>query len=478
MTTELKGINAYPEFRTQAGIDAVRTAVANNAPPAGTPRQQARFTAKFLNGHWVVANLPPAQAGVAGHGANRLFYRPTPAINLLLAYPDERQVFITRIYDDRTRGYGVGLQAFFSQIALTYTNIQKQYTDAFLKSHGNYQLQKTYHKRIISPIVAQTSNERWGIDLIDMSFGSPANRTNRFILTVVDYFSGYVWARAITNKTALTIRNQLQNIVDTAPPRGSGGTYPSILQSDNGAEFQNNILTTWATANHINHIYTKSYDPTSNGKVERANREIRKKIRTGNIRNNNFEWLQHLPAYIENINNQINARSKMNAVGLWRQGHAPAHPVAQVAPLNNNSTQQEKEMLQSQYLHNRSVKWQHGTMPSFNVGDNVRVNVASLSSDYRKAIKEHTTNKLKIHWSPVVSSIAQVYPPTPTRFQPRYSIRVGQADGLPPPQGTPVWTTANNIPILLSGNQLTLAGNVVSVNPKDIPQVDRLNARH
>ena len=70
MARDLKRINAYPEFRTTAGIDGVRTAVLAGMPPAGTPNQQARFTAKFLNPSWVVNNAPAP----AGHGANRLRY--------------------------------------------------------------------------------------------------------------------------------------------------------------------------------------------------------------------------------------------------------------------------------------------------------------------------------------------------------------------------------------------------------------------
>ena len=56
MARDLKRINAYPEFRTAAGIDGVRAAVVAGNPPPGTPNQQARFAAKYLNGSWVVTN--------------------------------------------------------------------------------------------------------------------------------------------------------------------------------------------------------------------------------------------------------------------------------------------------------------------------------------------------------------------------------------------------------------------------------------
>ena len=163
-TRNLKNLNAYPEFRTDAGINAVRAAVIAQAPPAGlTPARAARFTARFLNPSWVVVPLPAAQAGAPGHGGNRLRYRPpvpagAPAINLLVAYQNERTRFMTRVWGDRRRGYGVGLQAFYHQVAMSYLNIQKIHTDEFLTGKGDYQIQKTPQPRVIAPIVTQRPN--------------------------------------------------------------------------------------------------------------------------------------------------------------------------------------------------------------------------------------------------------------------------------------------------------------------------------
>ena len=134
MARDLKRINAYPEFRTAAGIDGVRTAVLAGNPPPGTPNQQARFAAKYLNPSWVVTNVPAAPAG---HGANRLRYRPAAGIDLLVVYPDEKQASMALVYSDIRRGLGVGLQAFYQQVAMSYLNIKKSETDAFLRGQGD-----------------------------------------------------------------------------------------------------------------------------------------------------------------------------------------------------------------------------------------------------------------------------------------------------------------------------------------------------
>ena len=483
MARDLKRINAYPEFRTANGIDAVRAAVVAGNPPPGTPNQQARFAGKYLNGSWVVTNtaLPvPLQ----NHGAGRLRYRPNAAINLLVAYPDEKQACMALVYNDNRRGLGVGLQAFYSQVAMSYLNIKKTETDAFLRGQGDYQLAKIPHKQVISPIVAKAPNERWGMDLIDMSYGPLANRTHRYILTVIDYFSGYVWARTLTNKTDVSIRARLNNIIQTPYPLGSSQTYPHILQTDNGTEFSNAVLAAYTTQHQIKQIFTTSYTPESNGKVERANREIRKKIKVGNIRRNNHTWLNHLPAYIDNINSQENSKSKMTAKQLWSPGYnaGPAIPPPLPA-LRNQNTPAERRAIQRHYLENRSVGWQHGAMPTFQVGDLVRVDLASLSSDYRRSIKENRTSGNAVHWSPVISRVMNVYPPNLNRVHPRYSITVGPAGpaplgGVPPAAGANQILMRGAVPWLFAGNQLTLAGNPTSINPRDIPQVNFINSRN
>ena len=53
-----------------------------------------------------------------------------------------------------------------------------------------------------------------------------------------------------------------------------------------------------------------SYKPT-NGLAERMNREIKKKIKAGFVRNNNLEWVSHLQTYCDNINNQRQSTYKM-----------------------------------------------------------------------------------------------------------------------------------------------------------------------
>ena len=486
MIRNLKQVNAYPEFQTAAGINQVRQAVIANAPPAGlTVAETNRFTQKFLNGEWIVVAIPPNKQGVPGHPNRRLKYRPVQEINLLVAYPDERVAFMDKIWKDRTRGYGLGLQAFYSQVSMSHLNIQKIYTDEFLTSQGNYQIQKTpIRKPVISPIVAKAANERWGMDLIDMSFGPSAHRTDRFILTVVDFFSGYVWARRMLDRSALTTVNTLNDIITTAPPQGSGGTTPHIIQSDHGGEFDNDTMRQFA-ANQINPIrliLTTSYHPRSNGKVERMNREIRKKIKAGFIRQNDNNWnVAMLRDYVKNINSQANQKSKMTATQLWTAGYNPpnAGPLPAIPALANGNNQAQRNLINRQYQNVRAARLTHGALPTFAVGDLVRVSMFLLSREYRKKYKEHMgTNKFAVHWSPVISRVVRVYPRTHRRLRELYGITVGDTTGNPPPAGQTAILRKGTYPYQFSGNQLTQAGSRVSIAPRTINRAEAINSRN
>ena len=478
----LKELQAYPEFRTTAGIDQVREAVQTNTLPTGmTPLQTTRFIQKFMNGNFIVSPTLANQRGVQAHGTQRLKYRVADH-TFLVAYPDERTIFLERIWRNPRRGYGVGLHAFYLQVAQTHLNIQKKYTDAFLKGKGDYQIQKVPVKKVNRPIISKTSNERWGMDLISMTVGN----TNRYIFTVVDNFSGFLWTRRITNRTAQTIVNNLQSIVSSNLPRGSGGTAPRLLQCDQGPEFNNQNMFNFCNANNIKLILSKSYSPAANGKIERKNREDRKKIKAGFIRQNRNLWnATMLNYYTQNINSQVDLRSRFRPVDLYQPGYNPPDEdyEASSVPLANNNTQLDIEDNNRVYHRNRAIQLTNGRRNRFQVGDLVRVNIGEVSDEYRRIRKEKMgNNKIAVHYSPVVSRVMGIYPPNNnTRFVEMYSIAVGDENGLPPPANEPVWTLGDGetrFPHLFTGNQLVLAGDRVSINPRSVARANALNRRN
>jgi len=481
MIRNIKEINAYPEWRTNAGIDAVKFSVANNQVPGLLNQEQAqRFAQKFLNNEWIVEDVP-ANEITQTHGNPRLVYAPNANISLVVCYPDEREIIMERIYRDNTRGLGLGLSAFYNQILLTHLNIQKRYTDAFLRSKGNYQIAKTPVRKVVRPITAKVPNERWAMDLIDIR--SPNQQ--RYILTIVDVFSNYLFATIILNKNGQTIVDRLENFHNrTLIQGGSGGIYPRLLQSDQGSEFKNDEMREFSIENNIKQVFSSSYAPKSNGKVERMNRQIRKKIKALHIKNNNNQLTgNQLRVIVKNINSQVNSRTKMRPIDLYESEYNPNIDDDEDVELNNDNTQDELQQLNRQLQNQRKQTLMNSSrIREYEVGELVRLNMKYLSEEYRKTYKDKgNINRIAIHFSPMICMVARVYNPNNrTRLFPEYSLRV-PFENLNdiPDENTPIWTRENsNIPILVEGQYLVPAGNPVSINPKTVVRVNNINSRN
>jgi len=344
---EVKKFNAYPELKTADLINRVIQFVEyiHDGLLPDNPliiqffanvnnRQKQRYYQKFSK-NWVVK-----QDVLIAHGniihRKYLMYMPAPnnvavpllnnRIQLRVIPPLEYKRRLTAIYNDDRQGLGLGQNAFYNFVCSKYIGINRVYTTSFLKRQGNYMVTRPYKKVINRPIMAKVPNERWGIDLIFMNqYIPPAhpagirnilNNDNplapqfaEYILTVVDYFSKYVWARPLREKTALNVLHAIQNICQASH------TQPHIIQADNGTEFRG-VFRDWCAQQNILQISTQPYTPTSNGLVERMNREVRKKINEGFAKHNNIEWVSHLQNYIENINNQRHSKSKYKPTEL------------------------------------------------------------------------------------------------------------------------------------------------------------------
>lgn len=407
---ELKRLNNYPEFRTDGDIDDIIDFVANNVLPAGlNARRTARYNRKFGAGSGFVVR----------NNNTRLFYKPNPDIDIEVIKPTNRQARIQAVFNDVRRGLGTGLGAFYHQIAMSYLNIPKTLTDEFLRQQGDYLVARVPRKLVNKPILTRVPNERWGVDLINMeTYTSIQNHFRRYILTVVDYFSGKVFARALRNRNNNAVNPTLSNAINDICVN-EAQTFPHTIQGD--GEFTAGAFRAWCNANNIEFIKTTSYTPTSNGKVERMNREIRKKIKAGFIRQNNLVWnaVGQLQSYVENINNQQSSVTHFTPNQLWTQGYNPhpqGHPIPPRTPLNDNMNMNERQQHQDRNINDRATQLvsKGRPPPLFQVGDLVRVKVSLYSNRMRRARENNIGwNQMAVHYTPQILTVAQAfhYPP-------------------------------------------------------------------
>ena len=116
----------------------------------------------------------------------------------------------------------------------------------------------------------------------------------KYVLLIKDRATGFLVTAPLPDKTAVTVRNSfIQNWV------GHYGV-PQVILSDNGREFKNELLQKACEQLGIEHRFTSSRTPQTNGYVERQNRTINVAFRSLEDKTN---WPLHLPLITSNINN-------------------------------------------------------------------------------------------------------------------------------------------------------------------------------
>jgi len=133
-------------------------------------------------------------------------------VRLQVVPENERNDVMKAMFLDMTTGVGAGQHQFYYQIIHKYLNITREDCSEFLKREKVFQMTRPIRHIVNKPILVVRPNELWAIDLVDMQRYKKTNKDFRYILTCVDYFSGYVWARALKKKTAVDVRDAMNDI--------------------------------------------------------------------------------------------------------------------------------------------------------------------------------------------------------------------------------------------------------------------------
>ncbi len=152
------------------------------------------------------------------------------------------------------------------------------------------------------PAKSITAKEQWDHLQMDLIGPVPTSKDGyNYILTVVDVFTGFVVLKPTKTKEMECIARCLWSIFcDFGTPR--------ILQSDNGSEFVNQVVKALVNLFSIEHRLSTAYHPSTNGLVERTNKEvgrILKKLVEGAY----VVWDEWLPLVQLSINVHINSRT-------------------------------------------------------------------------------------------------------------------------------------------------------------------------
>ena len=151
-------------------------------------------------------------------------------------------------------------------------------------------------KAVVKPIRQRWPRYRYLTDLITMTTVTAADgQTYTYILTMIDHYSRHWWARSLVNKTAAGVIHVLQ---------GWWRQYgrPAVLQSDNGLEFAAGDVRELCRQWGVKKRHSRPHKPSTNGSVERANRDVQDSIYKLMIDCPQEKWVDLLDRAVTNHN--------------------------------------------------------------------------------------------------------------------------------------------------------------------------------
>ena len=199
---------------------------------------------------------------------------------------------LERLYFDPSKpgSYG-GLKSFKSSLPLRL----KKKADSWLKDQPVYNLHRPVRRKFKrGKVITAGIDQQWQADLVDLSNISSSNKGNKFLLTVIDCFSRYAWARTLKNKKGESVRDALESIF-------AEGRVPKYLHTDQGREFRNAFVQNLLKKHKVRYFTTYN-DDIKASIVERWNRTILSKMFRYFTKNNTRSYINILQDLIDSYN--------------------------------------------------------------------------------------------------------------------------------------------------------------------------------
>ena len=212
----------------------------------------------------------------------------------------------------------------FSSLANIWRQVKKdekpiKYKEVkdFLQEQPTYTLHKRELKKFQTrKVMVSYIDQQMQCDLVDMQKFSDVNNGYNYILTAIDIFSRYGWAKPLKRKTGEQVVEQFKEIFKVA--------VPEKLQFDDGTEFKN--VKTYALFKEHNIKYFSSRSEKKASIVERFNRTLKTRMWKYFTANETEKWYDILDDLVNDYNNSYHssigmtpteARNPENSDTVW-----------------------------------------------------------------------------------------------------------------------------------------------------------------
>ena len=167
----------------------------------------------------------------------------------------------------------------------------------WLKAQPTYTLHRQARKRYPTrKYIVHDIDEQWQADLADVQLLASQNHGYRYILTVIDIFSRYAWARPLKTKRGDEVASAFKDIFNE-------GRIPQRIQTDQGREFENRHVLSLFQEHNIELFSVKSAYKAAI--VERFNRTLKHKLWRYFTMSTHQNWTNVLQDIIYSYNHSI-----------------------------------------------------------------------------------------------------------------------------------------------------------------------------
>ena len=241
----------------------------------------------------------------------------------------------------------------------------------WLRSQRVYTLHKPARKRFDTrPYKTPGIDYLWQADLAEFGNYSTINNGYNYMLTVIDVFSRYAWARPVRHKTGKLVMEAFRDILQT------DNRKPRLLQTDQGKEFENAMFQGFLREQGIRFFTIKSQFKAA--LAERFNRTIKSKLWRYFTHTGTYKWIDVLPKFMQAYNS-----SKHRVIGM--------------APKNVNVNNEMELWMAQEARHPQRVTWRNPRY-MFRVGDHVRIS----------KVKQHFDKGYLPNWTEEIFTISHV----------------------------------------------------------------------
>ena len=193
--------------------------------------------------------------------------------------------------------------------------------------------------------LAKLQQPQFPNDIIHVDLVGPFHKSklgNKYILTVVDAFSGFCQFITIPSKDSFVVAQALANGYFNifGPPR--------ITHSDQGGEFCNKVFSTLSTIFGFKTSHTPPFSPWSNGQAERYNRMLLRGLKTL-VSNSSADYWDVYPSLVASaLNNTKRKRNNIAPAELMLG--STYHSRAFLPLVQNTNAEIKTTKAQSHYL--------------------------------------------------------------------------------------------------------------------------------